>query len=283
MSFISSQPYICLPCIISRQQKGGSFKLSRDKPPAYTDFIGGGGPQNYAYNVVRSEADHLMFKHAIKQGARAFDGVKVDSLEFEPSGLPKGELPDPGRPVSATWIRKDDKSQGSIRFQYLVDASGRAGIMSTKYLKNRRMNQSPQLSNVATWGYWENAGSYNEGGKGAGDPYFSHLPDASGWIWFIPLHNGHTSVGVVRNKDALTAAKRASGLDGRELYLQCLQDTDVIRDLLSQAKFVSEVKTGSDWSYSAPEYASPYVRIVGDAGKQILTPAFEAKPSPDLL
>lgn len=25
------------------------------------------------------------------------------------------------------------------------------------------------------------------------------FPDASGWCWYIPLHNGTTSVGVVQN------------------------------------------------------------------------------------
>ena len=45
-----------------------------------------------------------------------------------------------------------------MRFDYLVDASGRAGLVSTKYLKNRKNNQG--LKNLANWGYWKGAGEY---------------------------------------------------------------------------------------------------------------------------
>jgi hypothetical protein len=53
--------------------------------------------------------------------------------------------------VSAAWTRKEDGTSGVIKFDYIVDASGRMGIMSTKYLKNRHFNQG--LKNVASWGY----------------------------------------------------------------------------------------------------------------------------------
>jgi hypothetical protein len=46
-------------------------------------------------------------------------------------------MANPGRSVSASWSRKDGTS-GTINFDYLVDGSGRNGIISTKYLKNCR-------------------------------------------------------------------------------------------------------------------------------------------------
>jgi hypothetical protein len=75
--------------------------------------------------------------------------------------------------VSATWTRKEDGSTGTINFDYLIDASGRVGIMSTKYLKNRHFNQG--LKNVASWGYWKNAGRYGVGTPQEGVPYFEAL------------------------------------------------------------------------------------------------------------
>jgi len=60
-----------------------------------------------------------------------------------------------------------------ITFKYLIDASGRAGIMSTRYLNNRHFSQS--LKNVAVWGYWKNVGSYGLGTPRAGAPYFEAL------------------------------------------------------------------------------------------------------------
>lgn len=117
-----------------------------------------------------------MFKHAGKSGAKIFDGVKVNTIDFVPSdgknGTKDSEVPDPGRPVSATWSRKDGSS-GVIKFEHLVDASGRAGLMSTKYLRNRKYNQG--LKNVAIWGYWEGAGKYGVGTPQEGQPYFEAL------------------------------------------------------------------------------------------------------------
>ena len=64
------------------------------------------------------------------------------------------------RPVSATWVSRLGV-KGQTVFDYLVDASGRNGIMSTKYLHNRRFNKS--LNNIACWGYWEGTGCYKPG------------------------------------------------------------------------------------------------------------------------
>ena len=121
-----------------------------------------------------------MFKHAGKSGVKTFDGVKVNTVDFVPldgkNGTTDSESPDPGRPVSATWSRKDGSS-GVVKFEYLIDASGRAGLMSTKYLKNRRYNQG--LKNIAMWGYWEGAGQYGVGTAREAQPYFEALQGTS--------------------------------------------------------------------------------------------------------
>ena len=136
-----------------------------------TDFIAAGGENNYAWNVIRSEADDLMFKHAAKSGAQAFDGVKVNSIEFVPSE--DAVAPSPGKPVSASWSRKEDGSSGVIKFDYLVDASGRAGLISTKYLKNRKTNKG--LKNIANWGYYKGFKTYAEGTHREGQPFFEAM------------------------------------------------------------------------------------------------------------
>lgn len=76
------------------------------------------------------------------------------------------------RPVSAEYVRASGE-KGSISFDYLVDASGKNGVMSTKYLRNRHMNAS--LKNIACWGYWKGCGSYMPGTRRANAPYFEAL------------------------------------------------------------------------------------------------------------
>jgi 2-polyprenyl-6-methoxyphenol hydroxylase-like FAD-dependent oxidoreductase len=132
-----------------------------------------------------------MLKYSAECGAKVFDGTKVQSIAFEPAG--KGmidpndsRVANPGRPVSATWLRKDGTT-GTIRFDYLVDASGRRGIMSTTYLKNRQYNQG--LKNVATWGYWKGAKRYAPGTNKENSPVFQALtgttPILNIWEIFI--------------------------------------------------------------------------------------------------
>lgn len=76
------------------------------------------------------------------------------------------------RPVSAEWQAKNG-TQGTIAFDYLVDASGRDGIISTKYLKNRVFTQT--LKNIAQWGYWTGGGVYGVGTWKEGSPIFEAL------------------------------------------------------------------------------------------------------------
>lgn len=64
------------------------------------------------------------------------------------------------QPVAASW-KKTSGETGRVEFEYLVDASGRNGIMSTRYLNNRKFNKS--LNNVGCWGYWENTKEYMPG------------------------------------------------------------------------------------------------------------------------
>ncbi|KAL4900746.1 hypothetical protein BDW74DRAFT_188149 [Aspergillus multicolor] len=256
---------------------GAAFRMTPGKE-GWSDFLLVGGPNNYTWNVIRSEADELIFRHAGKSGAKTFDGVRVSAIRFDhDSTNPNADPTDDtkpqelGRPVSATYTRKDEGTTGKIKFEYVIDATGRAGIMSTKYLKNRQYSKA--LKNIAHWAYYTDAGSYGIGTKRANSPFFEALTDESGWAWLIPLHNGTTSVGIVRNQE-IGNAHRAKFETVIEYYEDALKLAPVLSDLLhtpspstqAEAKRVTTVNTASDYSYSAATYAIPYARIIGDAG-----------------
>ncbi|KAI9039848.1 NAD(P)/FAD-dependent oxidoreductase [Aspergillus affinis] len=249
-----------------------------------TDFIGAGGPENYTWNFLRSESDDLMLNHAVKCGAKVFTPVRVTSLQFAPIGATDNSTQSVldntshslGRPVSATWASEEDC--GAIRYKYLIDATGRAGIVSTKYMRNRKMNTA--LKDAATWGYWEKCGVFGESTHMENDPYFEAIngslisilvkakltnTDGSGWIWAIPLKD-MMSIGVVMKQEIVVAKKRERGLSPSQIYIDSIENTPGIRDLLQRAELVSDLHSTADWSYNATTYASPYLRIVGDAG-----------------
>lgn len=101
-------------------------------------------------------------------GAKVHENTKVVSLEFDENN----------KPISAAYTCRPSSGDGSavdgtITFKYLVDATGRAGLMSTKYLKNRSFTES--LKNIAVWGYWTGVGSYAEGTTRANAAWFEAL------------------------------------------------------------------------------------------------------------
>ncbi|PSE20862.1 hypothetical protein C7G68_19065, partial [Acinetobacter baumannii] len=246
---------------------GATFKIT-EKNPAYTDFAASLGEGGYSWNVVRSESDEIIFRYAGKCGAKTFDGTNVESLTFEPyphEGFDESvHLANPGRPVSANWSRKDGSS-GVIKFDYIIDGSGRNGLISTKYLKNRSFNQG--LKNIANWTYWKGAKRFNVGEQNENSPLFEALKDGSGWVWAIPLHNDTISVGVVARQDAFFEKKKESGLSGEAFYKEYLKLAPQIKnELLRDATIVSDIKQATDWSYSASAYAGPNFRLIGDAG-----------------
>ena len=107
----------------------------------------------------------MLFRHAGELGAKIFDGHKVVEMEFE------GD-PTTTKPISAKWSNKAGET-GTIAFDYVVDASGRVGILSTKYAKTRTYNQG--LKNVASWGYWTGCDVYLPGTPRENSPFFEAL------------------------------------------------------------------------------------------------------------
>ncbi|KAF8154859.1 hypothetical protein B0H34DRAFT_799593 [Crassisporium funariophilum] len=240
---------------------GACFKLVHTLRESWTDFTAL-GPGYATWNVIRSEMDELMLRHAQKEGVHVFEETKVDAIAFE--GDPKTS-----RPTSATWVKKDG-STGEVAFDWLVDASGRAGIMSTKYLVNRQMRES--LRNVAVWGYWNDVSRYGVGTKKANSAWFEALTDETGWAWIIPLHNGTTSVGIVMHQNISNKKKATPKADGTkpsltEHYLDQLQYVPGVRDLIGEkGNFIpGSTKSTSDFSYSALQYSGDHFRIIGDA------------------
>ncbi|KAG6886355.1 hypothetical protein C0992_004432 [Termitomyces sp. T32_za158] len=145
---------------------------------------------------VRSEFDQLLLNHARASGAAVYELTKVTDISFSST--------DPTKPVSVTWnhtptlpsvpstaaspwelvtsffgkimaplMPKSAAVTGTTTFTHLIDATGRSGLLSTKYLKNRRYNAS--LKNVAVWAYWKDTALYGAGTSRQGAPWFEAL------------------------------------------------------------------------------------------------------------
>ncbi|KAJ7188603.1 FAD binding domain-containing protein [Mycena filopes] len=275
---------------------GSAIKFNQYKREGYTDFMALGA-DNAAFNVVRSEFDHLLMNHARASGASVYEQTKVTSISFSSV--------DPKRPVSVSWSHvppptppsppaspttyktfipdaplEPEAITGTTTFTHLIDATGRAGLMSTAYLKNRHFNSS--LKNIAVWGYWMGGNVYGAGTPREGAPWFEALTDESGWAWFIPLQNGRTSVGVVMNQKiyneklkqnveptyfpACSIPNPTNSNMVNHYLCNILLAPGVVKLIGTGSMEAGSVKSATDFSYSAPSYADCGYRIIGDAG-----------------
>lgn len=121
--------------VSSPQQPGSAIKFNQYMQEGYVDFLAF-GESNSVWNVKRSEFDHLLLRHAEDCGALVFQSCRVLSIQFQTdtdaSSDDDSKPAAPGRPISATYMTSSGV-KGEITFDFLIDASGRAGIMTTKY------------------------------------------------------------------------------------------------------------------------------------------------------
>ncbi|EPQ51290.1 FAD/NAD P-binding domain-containing protein [Gloeophyllum trabeum ATCC 11539] len=238
---------------------GACFVLNQGLQMTYTDFSAL-GPSMTTWNVIRSESDEMMLCHASRQGVKVFEETRVESIEFR-----DGESS--GRPIAATWKNKEGQS-GRIHFEWLVDASGRAGIMSTRYLHNRQYREG--LRNIAVWGYWKGVKINQAGTRRSNAPWFEAMSDELGWAWLIPLHDGTTSIGVVMHQN-ISNKKKADYPGGRptltEHYLDQMKFLPGVLDLIGNEGSLVEgsIKSSTDYSYHSSSYSGDHFRILGDA------------------
>lgn len=208
------------------------------------------GNDTYTFQVDRAQFDHLLLEHAKSQGVQVFEGVEVRNISFVSD-----------RPRSVTWGQKvGGHETGTISFDFLLDASGRAGIMSNRYLHNRREHNAFQ--NIAIWGYWKDAKRQpaNFEGDFEGALTMGTIPE--GWLWAIPLANGKTSVGVVMHK-SLYKQKRPTSIP--DIYSEAIANCPVIAEMVASGELVSKVQVEQDYSYTADNFSGPGYYLLGDA------------------
>lgn len=230
------------------QRKGGAYFAWGPEEWSLTfgDLL---GDDTFAWQVVRSEFDQILLEHARSQGVHVFEGVTVNDIEF--SG---------DRPVSARWSVKqnDGGGQGRISFDFLVDASGRGGVLATRYLKSRRFHDV--FRNVACWTYWDGARKLEKGPDGA----IAVCSVPHGWFWAIPLHDGTTSVGLVTGRDIFNEQRQELG--GIEaVYQHALEQCPLVSELIEDATQVGGFKVEQDYSYVTKSFAGPGYVLTGDA------------------
>ena len=198
------------------------------------------------WQVVRSEFDELMLRNAARQGVDVHEGTRVLEVLFD------GQR--------ATGVRVEDDAGGvrTVSADVVVDASGQgAMIMSRLGLRD----WDPTLKKAAIWTYWKNAERGT--GRDAGATLVLQLDDKQGWFWYIPLHDGTVSVGVVAGYDYLF--KQRDTKDPEAIYFEEVAHCPGLQPKIAAAERAGPVRVAKEYSYRARDVAGDGWVLVGDA------------------
>ncbi len=197
----------------------------------------------HAYEVRRSQLDEILIRRASALGACVVEGCRAKEVEF---------LGEAGVRVQA---QHESGEAQCWRASYLIDASGRDTFLGTRLgtkQRNRRHDSSALYAHFR--GAWR-----HEDPRRAGDVsifWFDH-----GWLWFIPLADGITSVGAVAWPYYLK--RRAKPV--REFFLDTIAQSPPLAERLSCAELASEVEATGNYSYRCERpYGERYL-LTGDA------------------
>ncbi|MFE0173493.1 NAD(P)/FAD-dependent oxidoreductase [Streptomyces sp. NPDC059002] len=220
---------------------GGTLVWGRDLPQ-WTFSFADGGPYPYAYQVRRADFDALLLTRTRELGAHVvedatvkeplFDGERVIGVRYQPRG---------GDPVDAYA-------------KLVVDASGQQRWLGRHF---DLIRWHEDLRNIAVWAYFQNCRRYE--GDQAGNILIEYRP--GGWLWFIPLGDGTTSIGYVTP----TATLAESGLTAEKLWAEQTGDSREVSRMMEPATRVSGFRTIKDWSYNLERFHGPGWLAVGDA------------------
>ena len=223
------------------RKPGGTFVWGRQAQPWSFFFREDPGGHPHAYHVVRSQFDEILFRHAGAVGAELREGCQVEGIAFDE--------------INRVSMRGPDGSRSQVTSRWLIDASGQNALLGRRD-NLRKFN--PFFKNLAVWGY------FTEARRLEGETEGNILSCASkdGWFWFIPLHDGTTSVGAVIDAQRFGAAAR----DGAEgLYRKLIAGSAEIGDRLAGAQLVSPVRVIRDYSYCSDRFYGPGYLLAGDA------------------
>ena len=199
----------------------------------------------HAYQVRRSEFDHMLLCNAADKGARVFEGARVTAVDF-------GNLA--GNEDTIVMLKLEDDSLQTWRTRFLVDASGRDTFLSDRFGIKRK---NKKHASAAIFGHFRNA-RRNEGSAEGNITiiWFQH-----GWFWFIPLKDGTTSVGAV----CWPAYMKTRTTDPTTFFMQTIALAPEVAGRLANAELTAPVTATGNYSYYSERMTGDGYLMVGDA------------------
>ncbi|MFF8861421.1 NAD(P)/FAD-dependent oxidoreductase [Streptomyces sp. NPDC015139] len=198
-----------------------------------------------AWQVDRADFDDVLLRHAASQGVEVIEGAQARKVLFED-----------GRAAGVEWTHEG--RERTTRADFVIDASGRAGLLSVRHLGNRTPHDV--FRNIAVWGYYQGGGLLPRTPRGG----INVISAPEGWYWVIPLKDDVYSVGFVTHQDHFLKRKQKY-TDMESLFLDAVQESETVRDLVADGVFQHHVRVEQDFSYTADSFCGPGYFLAGDS------------------
>jgi len=224
------------------RKPGGTFVWGSHREPWSFFFRDDPGGQPHAFHVLRSEFDHLLLRHVAGLGVDVREVHRVETVAYDGAR-------------NRVLAHDEHGAEVVAEAPWVIDASGQHALLGRR---DGLRCFDPFFKNLAVFGYFEQAERLN--GTLAGNILSAAFAD--GWFWFIPLHDGTTSVGAVI--DAKRFAGEAAG-DPAALYARLVAACPPVGDRVAGARLVSPVRVIRDYSYCSQRFYGPGFLLAGDA------------------
>jgi len=227
---------------IGMLKPGAEFNCEGYKPAVY--YFRGAMDKRYpiAYQVRRSEFDHLLLENSRQRGTDVREGLRVTKVDFRPGSATRVEAVDESD-VTHVWETK-----------FLVDASGRDTFLASKLGTKLR---NPAHNSSAIFGHF--SGVERRPGEDAGNIsvyWFEH-----GWYWLIPLKDGAVSVGAVCWPYYLKS--RNKPVD--EFLWDTLRLNPLLAERMKNARLMAPALATGNFSYQSDRLYGDGWLMIGDA------------------
>ena len=227
-------------------RKNGIDFYSIEQPPHHTTVYFEEAMDKrypYAFQVRRSEFDHLLLENAREKGVDVRENTLITTMESLE------------RENCVFRAIGKDRQDMRITARYVIDASGRDTFLSRKLSLIKR---NPDHAAAAIFSHFRNVS--RRSGRDEGNIGLHWFDD--GWFWSIPLKDGITSVGMVCWPEYL---KSRNGEDLDSFLWRTIRRAPSLSDTMGEAEMVAPAQGTGNYSYNSDRIHGDGYLLLGDS------------------
>ncbi len=196
----------------------------------------------YAFEVRRSEFDHLLLKNSAVKGVHVQENTRVTDIDFKQ------------KDSCIVYATGPDDNKQEWRARFVIDASGRSTFLSRKLGYKTR---HPKHNSAAIFGHFDNVVRRTGDDEGNISIYwFEH-----GWFWMIPLKDGAMSVGAVCLPEYFSNRKSKSD----DFLWETIKLCPEVYNRMKNSSINGNASCTGNFSYLSTKMHGDKFMLIGDA------------------